>query len=74
MIRPGTVLENGKLAHDEVVETRDRESACPEVVSTARLLRDLLNKMIPGIVFTTETKQQDFPEALSILRETSQQG
>ena len=74
MILPGTVLENGKLAHDEVVEARDRESACPEVVSTARLLRDLLNKMIPGIVFTTETKQQDFPEALSILRETSQQG
>ena len=45
---------------DQDVKERDEASGCPEVEATARLLREILNGMVTGIRFTSETKEQDF--------------
>ena len=58
----GTVLVDGRLKIDPEVARCDNESGSPEVEATARFLRDLLNSLIPGIRFTTETWQQDFQD------------
>ena len=56
----GTVVRNGMLAFDKDQEVADEALEDPDVMVTARILTEVMNGLVEGLVFTTETRA-DFP-------------
>ena len=57
----GTVVRNGALEIDEVQKVEDEKLGDPEVQVAARVLKGIMDGLIKGITFTTETRA-DFAE------------
>ena len=55
-IRLGSVIRGDRVEIDQEQMVLDSQLADPEVEVTARILKEVMNTLVDGIVFTTETR------------------
>ena len=59
----GATIVGGKLVIDKDLKEQDLASETPAVAATSRFLREVYNSITPGIVYTSETHEEDFPNS-----------
>ena len=54
-LQAGSTMRNGRVEIDKQLADEDKEKDDPEVVATARVLQEVMNSVLTGIQFMTET-------------------